>query len=162
MRALVVGVDPGYTGAIVFYDYAEDEIAYCFDMPVRIGATGWKEIDGRGIKGRFGRVLGEIKLVVIEEVGARPKDGRTSAFRFGYGAGQVRTAMENICDTVILSPPGVWKSAMGLNQDKKRSLAKAREAFPNSLELFKRQKDHGRAEAALMAKWGYNIFLKGV
>ena len=52
-----------------------------------------------------------------------------------------------------------WKSAMGLRRTgKEGSLALAKQIFPQAAQVFlKRKKDHGRAEALLLAAWALGI-----
>ena len=54
-----------------------------------------------------------------------------------------------------LVTPGVWKRHHGLiGGDKSESRAKAIALWPGHADLFKRRKDDGRAEAALVAVYG--------
>jgi crossover junction endodeoxyribonuclease RuvC len=50
--------------------------------------------------------------------------------------------------------PAQWKRAMHLTSDKEQSRARALETFPVCAHHFARKKDHGRAEAALIALYG--------
>lgn len=47
--------------------------------------------------------------------------------------------------------PSVWKRGMGLDGDKERSRALARSLWPAA--PLGRKRDHGRAEALLLAEW---------
>jgi len=49
--------------------------------------------------------------------------------------------------------PGKWKRHFGLSADKEAARALAISQWPKS-EHFRRKKDHGRAEAALLALYG--------
>ena len=51
--------------------------------------------------------------------------------------------------------PASWKKHFKLSKDKGVSRATASQRFPQNAELFKRVKDDGRAEAALIALYGY-------
>ncbi|MDO8605136.1 MAG: hypothetical protein Q7R40_01240, partial [Phaeospirillum sp.] len=51
-------------------------------------------------------------------------------------------------------PPGVWKRTLGLlKADKAASRARAVELYPEVAGRLTRVKDHGRAEALLLAEW---------
>lgn len=76
-------------------------------------------------------------------------------FRFGYAAGQIVGVIDALSIPVIWVSPSVWKRSFMLGKDKEFSRVKAIEAFPDMRALFARKKDHGRAEAALIALWGY-------
>jgi len=50
--------------------------------------------------------------------------------------------------------PSKWKAHFGLTRDKGVSRGMAMQRFPEYAEKFKRVKDDGRAEAALIALYG--------
>jgi crossover junction endodeoxyribonuclease RuvC len=51
--------------------------------------------------------------------------------------------------------PSVWKAALRLGSDKDRSREAAMKAWPGDAVFFGRVRDHGRAEAALIALWAH-------
>jgi crossover junction endodeoxyribonuclease RuvC len=53
-----------------------------------------------------------------------------------------------------LVTPAKWKGHLRLSSDKEQARALALRLFPACSEHFKRKKDHGRAEAALIARYG--------
>jgi crossover junction endodeoxyribonuclease RuvC len=53
--------------------------------------------------------------------------------------------------------PAVWKKHFKLPADKEASRALALPLFPATAEHFARKKDHGRAEAALIARYGSEV-----
>jgi crossover junction endodeoxyribonuclease RuvC len=53
-----------------------------------------------------------------------------------------------------LVSPAKWKRAYGLDADKEKSRALALRLWPARADLFGRKRDHGRAEAALIARYG--------
>ena len=50
--------------------------------------------------------------------------------------------------------PQRWKKAFALGSDKAMALETARRLYPGAAAELKRQKDHNRAEAVLLAHWG--------
>lgn len=99
--------------------------------------------------------LGGLKLAVIESVGAMPKQGLSSTFRFGEGYGLVQGILAGLGVTrTIKATPQVWKASMGVTANKDTSLTLAKNLFPTNAHLFARKKDHGRAEALLLAVFG--------
>jgi hypothetical protein len=52
-------------------------------------------------------------------------------------------------------PPATWKKHFGLSTDKDASRAYASSVFPDQSNLWARKKDDGRAEAALIAYYGW-------
>lgn len=89
---------------------------------------------------------------VIEQVSAMPKQGVASSFRFGMGCGLLRGVI--IANAIPLAQvaPSKWKKDMGLDNDGEKSRALALRHWPDCKAL-KRVKDHGRAEALLLARW---------
>jgi crossover junction endodeoxyribonuclease RuvC len=81
-----------------------------------------------------------------------PKQGVTSVFRFGYGAGVVEGVFATLCIPIEFVRPQVWKKSFGLGSDKEQSLALARRTWPYA-DSFTRKKDEGRAESALLAEY---------
>jgi hypothetical protein len=49
--------------------------------------------------------------------------------------------------------PATWTKAVGRVAGKDASRMRAMELFPSKADLFKRAKDDGRADAALIAYW---------
>lgn len=71
--------------------------------------------------------------------------------------GRIQGLVENITGVYdwLTVQPSVWKSAMGLSKDKKKSLLLARSLFPLASDLLQRSKDHDRAEALLLAEYAH-------
>lgn len=88
--------------------------------------------------------------------------GVMGAFRYGDTVGTIRTTLKLCGHDPVFVMPAVWKRAAGLigpagggesaTKRKARSLAMARELWPEA--PFERVKDHNRAEAALIARFG--------
>lgn len=90
--------------------------------------------------------------VYIERQWARPTDGKTYAFAAGQGYGVLLGTLATLGFPFHLVAPQTWKKAMGLGKEKADSRRKAQEMFPTA--SLSRVKDHGRAEALLIAEWG--------
>lgn len=147
----IVGIDPGYTGAIAFLTSSGVEIN---DMPVAPNTKGKLELDlfGLGqllIPSRSGR-----NIAILEQVSAMPGQGVSSTFRFGEGYGALKMALIGHGYELHLVTPARWKKHFGLSKDKGVSRGLASRRFPKSSHLFTRVKDDGRAEAALIALYG--------
>ncbi len=82
-----------------------------------------------------------------------PGQGVSSVFAFGQAAGIVHGVLAGCGVPMELVTAARWKRDMGLDSDKDRSRAMAAEMFPDQAALFKRAKDDGRAEAALLGVW---------
>jgi hypothetical protein len=143
----ILGVDPGITGGIAFL-YPSGEIA-ADDIPTVDGSV---DVDAlvRRVRQHAPR------LAVIEKAQAMPKQGVVSVFKYGtaFGALCALTAISGI-PTHLVSPRK-WKTYFGLDADKEKSRALAIRLWPGS-GLFERKKDHGRGEAALIARYGSEV-----
>lgn len=100
---------------------------------------------------------------VIEEVGARPDQGASAVFTFGMCVGTILGAVSASRVPIELVTPQKWKAASrlgGLARDAAKDAARAyaTELWPDQRDLFRLKKNHGLAEAALMARW---YFLAG-
>jgi hypothetical protein len=146
----VVGCDPGFGGALALLE--DGRLVEVVDMPLW-GGTGKPVIDMQ----RLCALLEEWRpdQVVMEGVGPAPGQGLGSTFRFGYAAGQVHGLVLGLGLVLARVAPGVWKAELRLPGGKVGK-AKAREMASHlwpSGDWFKRVKDDGRAEAALIAHW---------
>ena len=150
---IYIGIDPGFSGAIAFYAPKEN-IVSIYDMPVYQNAKGKTEINLYELHEILEPETDEPHMAIIEQVAAMRGQGVTSMFRFGqsYGVTQMAVAAHKIPMQFVT--PAKWKSYLGLSRDKGVSRSLASQRFPKQADLFKRVKDDGRAEAALLALYG--------
>jgi crossover junction endodeoxyribonuclease RuvC len=98
--------------------------------------------------------------IFIERVGAMPKQGLASTFRFGYAAGIVHAMILGTKTPTLFVLPQVWRRAVGVTGTGKDACrARAQELFPKSADAFARVKDEHRADAALIAAYGSRYVL---
>lgn len=164
LSKLILGVDPGFSGALAIYDCESQKLKDVIDMPLVCNpklkskkAPKDNRIDAYGLSLWLENYSKEVALAVIEDVGPRPKEGVSSVFKFGYGAGIIAGIVASSLITTHLTSPAVWKMIMNLTSDKRLSCKRATELFPEFAGHFKRVKDNGRAEAALIAKFGERL-----
>jgi crossover junction endodeoxyribonuclease RuvC len=150
MTALVIGIDPGITGAIAVLS-ADGTVEHLADLPVmRDRSLAW--IDGGQLQGLLlDAIRGRTARAVVERVSSMPKQGVASSFAFGVGFGSILSVLQAMHIGIELVTPAVWKRSLGLSSDKRASLDKARLLFP-ATELHLAKHD-GRAEALLLAHW---------
>lgn len=149
---IVAGIDPGKSGAMVIL--TGDNAGAAWRVPtvktpkeVPAWADWWRTWSAPLAFG--------IDLIVIEQVGARPTQGVTSMFNFGQSLGFVKALAMSADAPVHYVTPSVWKGKFGLlNTDKSASREKARTLMPALEAEFRRVKDDGVAEAALLAYYG--------
>ena len=152
MTDLVIGIDPGLTGAIAILSEGTALVAL-EDLPVcrTPGKLAW--IDGVQLQFLLNDKLnGQSATAVVELVHSMPKQGVASSFAFGVSFGSVLSILQARQIPLHLISPTQWKRALQLvGKDKKAALYKARLLFPQAdLTLAKH---HGRAEALLLAHW---------
>lgn len=144
--AKVLGVDPGASGALAFLTM-EGGISDIEDMPVIGGRVN------ASLMSNLILAYGPIRMAVIEDVHSMPKQGVTSAFKFGMSFGTVLGVLGAFQVPMTFVQPSVWKKRWGLiGQDKNVSRRRATEQWPSHSDFFKLVKHDGRAEAALIAK----------
>lgn len=148
---IVIGIDPGLSGAVAALDSASGDIVALADLPVmRDKSLAW--IDGCEMQSIvMAARAGRNAHAIIERVSAMPRQGVASSFQFGVGFGSVLGTMQALHIGIELVTPSTWKRALNLSSDKHASLHKARLLFPAAdLRLAKHD---GRAEALLLAHW---------
>ena len=159
---LVIGIDPGISGSICFFQ--DGKIIDVVEMPTMIeGKKNKKQVNGSQI---FNEISYRIKKVdkkdikvVIEQVSAMPGQGVTSMFNFGQSFG----ILKGICSAMQLPMyfvrPAKWKKYFNLiNSEKDASRARAIEIFPYFSSQLSRKKDSNKADAILIANFYYETY----
>lgn len=152
----IIGIDPGMKGAIACIDNRGMAIE---DMPV-MGITKGKSKRDRFDPYAYQDILqsfGPISMAYIEQVSAQPGNGAAQAFTYGWGCGGVETglAFMNIPFTYVT--PMKWKKVLGCPKEKDEARMRASQLMPNFREFWPLKKHDGRAEAALIAYYGFNL-----
>lgn len=145
----IVAIDPGISGAVAFYRPDHADAVAVEDMPQADGA-----VDAVTLAKRIALMVPDVAF--IEHVGSMPGQGIASTFKFGASFGAVLGVIAALQIPHHLVRPQKWKKHFGLSADKERSRALALRLWPSS-EAFARKKDEGRAEAALIARYGADI-----
>lgn len=146
MTLCIMGIDPGLTGAIAWYFPEEPGMIAVMDMPVVDG-----EVDAATLCARIMQMNPD--RAIVEKQSARPGQGVASTGKLMRGYGMIIGVLASEGIPYELVTPGKWKKAFGLNSEKEKSRALALRFWPSS-DRFSRVKDHGRSEAALLAKYG--------
>lgn len=152
---LILGVDPGLSGAIAFLH--NGNLVNVEDLPlveVQHGKSSRKELSPALLHDRLVQTDIRIDKAIVEHVGASPQMGTVSAFRFGENFGAILAVLACCGIRTELVRPQVWKKAIGLGADKALSRSIAIKFWPMQSDYFARAKDDGRAEAALIAEYG--------
>jgi len=154
---LIIGIDPGITGSICFFE--DGKIIDVVEMPnMAEGKKNKKQVNGAQIYYEISLRIKNLKKeeikVVIEQVSAMPGQGVTSMFNFGQSFG----ILKGICSAMQLSMyfvrPTKWKKYFNLiNSEKDASRTKAIEVFPYFSSQLLRKKDSNKADAILIASF---------
>ena len=154
----VLGVDVGISGAVAVL--VGGKLVEVFDMPTVSKVVSGKKrtrIDAREL---FELVnMYKADHAFVEMVAARPNQGVSSMFAFGQASGIAEGVCASVTPNVTGVRPQTWKKHFRLSSDKGRSREMAKEIWPDLADRFKRVKDDGRAEAALIGLWGYQCIL---
>lgn len=143
----VLGIDPGASGALAWIE--DDQCVAMKDMPLKD-----KKVDGWQLR-YFIEHYGPVEYVVIEKVHSMPKQGVVSTFKFGMSYGAALGVTQALKLQILDVPPQTWKKYFDLTgKGKEASIDLALEKWPEAKDWLYRKKDHGRADAALMALWG--------
>jgi crossover junction endodeoxyribonuclease RuvC len=140
----ILAIDPGLSGAYVVMD-DDTTVVDIGDLP-----TVAKDIDGAALA-RMIRNYAP-RLAIVERVASMPKQGVASTFRFGLSTGVVHGVIQALDVPLMLVTPQLWKKYFRLGPDKEKARLLAVQRFPDCAALT-RKKDHGRAEALLIALW---------
>lgn len=146
---MILGVDPGMTGAFAFVT-EDGHLIEVVDMPTQ-EVRGKRRISAAMVASIMTKR--PVALVAIEGVHAMPKQGVSSSFNFGYGAGILEGVAAALGLAVEITQPVVWKKRAGVPADKGAARQMAQRYWPGAAAQFARVKDDGRAESALLARW---------
>lgn len=155
----VLGIDPGLRGALAIWNGRELEVA---DVPIMKARARGNEINIPAVVDilRSWFAAWDIDVAYVERNSVRPREGISSAHKNGITTGVLLGCSAVYCRNIVRPTPHQWKKALGLTSDKDYSRTKAIEQFPDYHELFARKKDDGRAEAALLAYYGFTCEIK--
>lgn len=163
IRPLILGIDPGQSGALAWFDVPTQLLSSIHDMPTQISfnrahTKERKIIDTDSLAATMKTYAAQTAFAVVEEVHSMPDNGPVQAFKFGFNAGIIKGMLAAFQIPAFYIPPQIWKGLMGLSSDKNKSLELAIKRFPYRANNFSRKKDDGRAEAALLTLFGLERF----
>lgn len=145
---VVVGVDPGLSGAVVRLEDGQ--------LTVRRDFKSVQDITSAVVALSPGA-----DAVVIEQVHALPGEGVCSVWSFAYATGAaVGAALTLPGVTLLRVTPQAWqkfyRETLELPKVPFKTMTRtvAEAVFPRQMDLFRRKKDHNTADACLLALWG--------
>ncbi len=150
---MILGIDPGLSGALAFMD---DELLI-YDIPtLQITRNGKnkRQIDIYSLLALMQAY--HVKHCYLENVNAMPGQGVSSMFQMGRGYGQIEMALAACKIPVTYITPQVWKKSLAVPKDKDGARQRASQLMPQYAHNWDLKKHDGRAEAALIALYGKN------
>ncbi len=159
---LIIGIDPGISGAICFFE--NGVIKDIIDMPVMAeGKKNKKQVNGSQL---YNEIVIRIKkfskndiFVVVEQVSAMPGQGVTSMFNFGQSFGVIKGICSAMQLPIYFVRPAKWKKHFNLlKTEKDASRSKVIEIFPYISSKLSRKKDSNKADAILLASYFENSY----
>ena len=157
---LIIGIDPGISGAICFFE--NGEIKDVIDMPsMAEGKKNKKQINGSQLFNELEIRVKDLQkkniAVVVERVSAMPGQGVTSMFNFGQSYGVIKGICAAMQLPIYFISPSKWKKYFNLiKTSKDASRAKVIEIFPYISSKLQKKKDSNKAEAILIASFFNN------
>jgi hypothetical protein len=159
---LIIGVDPGLTGAISLI-CSERGLLECVDLPVcgNGQATGkmLRWIDAGKLQellatwsSKFSFAEESVHAVIERPIPMPSMPSTTTASSFdSFGVIRALVLGKVALDGMTIVNPREWKNFYGLGTDKDESRATALRLYANA--QVNRAKDHNRAEAILIGHW---------
>jgi hypothetical protein len=148
----VAGIDPGVSGALALHDGGK--LTAVEDMPV---------YDGRTDPVALTTILEvwQPDVVYMEHTQPMPRNGNIASFSLGMNSGIIIGVVGSLQHPFVRVRPVAWKRKMSvLHMDKNAVRGTVREIYPEWADTFKRTKDHNRAEAVLISRYGVTTQLQ--
>lgn len=152
---MIVGIDPGCSGALVALDSSGAVQAH-LQMPV--AKQGQKNrVNGAAVAAWL-RGLGAVRHAYLEQVGAMPGQGVSSMWTFGHAVGVVEGILQGLGIPYTLVTPVAWKKGAGLiGTDKDAARSRAIQLYPQLRALDTKVRGQALADAILIARHGAAI-----
>ncbi len=136
---ILLGIDPGVSGAIASFDTVERRVTV-IDMPDT--TTGLLDAV---------RDLPPVTMCFVEKPYYPKILGVQNVAKIATAYGKIVCAIASRGIPMVEVRPAEWKAALNLSSSKAASRELASQLFPDDADQWKRAKDDGRAEAALLA-----------
>lgn len=163
-KQVILGVDPGVTGAISVF--ADGEFFAVYDLPLQAAGYGEKKrVDICALQDLLRDIARYAMLtphaaVYLEHSHAMPRQGVSSMFAYGRTSGIIEASLYAAGLVSRESPPArivpaAWKrrlNILGNGKPKDADLKLARKLYPDAPLSLK--KHHNRADAILIGRYG--------
>jgi hypothetical protein len=152
MRAL--GLDPGVRGGLAIVETLNGIATVVSAIEVPTIGTGAKErVDVAAVREWI--LQHRPDFAYVERAQAWPRQGASSGFKYGRAVGSLEATIVLCAIPLEIIEPSLWKRGFRLpRKDKETARQRALDLFPAARQWFARKRDHGPAEAALIALHG--------
>ena len=150
----LIGIDPGAAGAVAILE-PSGKLVQVFDTPaveVNVGGRAKRRVCAEMLAAEL-RLYAPGAQAVVEQVGAMPGQGVSSMFAFGQAFGLALGVLAGLGVATVTVTPAAWKRDLRLSAGKDAARLRAAQLWPTQAAEFKRVRDDGKAEAALLAHW---------
>jgi crossover junction endodeoxyribonuclease RuvC len=154
----ILGIDPGIHGGLAIVSVAANgaapQLIDAIDIPA-VGGGAKERVNVLAIRTWIEQH--KPQHAFLERAQAMPKQGASSGFKYGRAVGAIEAVIACCAIPLTIVEPSAWKRHFRLpGKDKEAARQRALQLFPAAHALFARRKDHGRAEAALLALFGHS------
>lgn len=156
MQRLILGVDPGGSGAIVAIDRTGELVAHTMMPTGKIGKSA--RVSPQALAGWIADLPRIVFHAYVEQVGSMPGQGLSSTFSFGHAAGVVEGVIGGLGIPITMVTPQAWKKSAGLiGKDKDASRTRALQLYPRERTLDLKGKGQALADAIFIARHGLGM-----
>ena len=153
---LVLGIDPGLSAGYAVYGPATQPLLD--DIPVHQAQHGRAakvraELDIHACAAAWASL--PLDHVFIEDISSRPGQSVTAVRRYAYAAGSLYGVVVTLGLPVTLVAPQAWQKYHRIGPSPDAARQKAVQLFPRIAARIARVKDQHRADALLIALYGY-------
>jgi crossover junction endodeoxyribonuclease RuvC len=153
-----LGVDPGVHGGLAIVeiiDGAAPTVIESIDIPI-VGAGAKERVDAIALRDWL--ITHKPQHAYVERAQAMPRQGASSGFKYGRATGAIEAVLACCEIPVTIAEPSAWKKFHKLRGgDKEGGRQLALQLFPAAHSMLARRKDHGRADAILLALYGAKL-----
>jgi crossover junction endodeoxyribonuclease RuvC len=153
-----LGIDPGLSGGLALLKAGK--IVSAWNMPTLTVVKNRKNrrnLDTEEVAKIMTCRPGECVTAIIEQQQAYKGQGVSTTFTTGKNYGVLLGLLDGLDIPFKIVTPQAWKKALKLGKDKQLSFDLANKLFPDAGHFWKRKKDDGVAEAALLAHYGASL-----
>lgn len=145
---IIMGIDPGLTGALTTIQWDTMTVLRTDDMPVLVNQVcPYLLTEQIATHVRSYNIL----KFVVEDVHSMPKQGVASTFKFGRSKGVIEGVLAGLHKRVSYVAPVTWKRNLELTKQGKEASRNLATKLFNTSKHWPLKKHNGRAEAALIA-----------